>query len=159
MYWGSRCALLVAPSVFKMLGKAHHSQLLGMQHPNFTDFDTPSVLSTVAIDCQHDPSVSNLIFPYNCSSSWYLITTEDMDPADDFNSSDIELPEAPPDPHAHLGSRSIAAMIETASRDRVQSKIESKMLRQDSGAPATQLQRRLWSNRFDAFRTHTLKQK
>lgn len=55
----------------------------------------------------------------------------------DFDSSDIEPPDAPPNPHAHCGNQTIEAMILTTMEDRGQSKIDTKMLTQNSGAPGT----------------------
>ena len=78
--------------------------------------------------------------------------------ADDFNSSDIELPKPPPNPYASLGHESIQSMREHATEDRVKSKIASKMLEQIDGALGTILARNAWLNRFQAFREHTLKQ-
>lgn len=76
---------------------------------------------------------------------------------DDFNSSDLELPDAQPNPHAHRGAQSIKSMIESAFQDRRDSKLQSKMLQDSAGAPGTVIARNTWANRFDWFRTHTLK--
>jgi hypothetical protein len=89
------------------------------------------------------------------SNSFWAIAMED----DDFNSSDIELPEAQPNPHAHRGAQSIESMIKSAFQDRRESKIQSKMLQHGAGAPGTVVARNIWSNRFDWFRTHTLNKK
>jgi len=77
---------------------------------------------------------------------------------DDFNSSDIEIPETT-NPHAHRGMQSIQRMIATAFEDRVQSKIQSKSLTHSAGAPGTIIARSTWINRFDSFRQNTLKKR
>jgi hypothetical protein len=77
---------------------------------------------------------------------------------DDFNSSDIEIPETI-NPHAHRGMMSIQRMIATAFEDRVQSKIQSKSLTNSAGAPGTIIARSTWINRFDSFRQNTLKKR
>lgn len=76
---------------------------------------------------------------------------------DDFNSSDIEIPVAQANPHAHRGQQSIEAFIASAFQDRTASKIQSKTLQQIDGSIGTRMARELWANRFDAFRTHTLR--
>jgi hypothetical protein len=81
-----------------------------------------------------------------------------MDGDDDFNSSDIEIPEKP-NPYAHLGEDSILSMLNRQFDDRVESKIGSKQLQQVSGAPNTRYTRALWFERFKQFCTGTLRHK
>jgi hypothetical protein len=45
---------------------------------------------------------------------------------DDFNSSDLDIPEAPQNPYADLGRESINSMLDSAFKDRKDSKIKSK---------------------------------
>lgn len=75
----------------------------------------------------------------------------------DFNSSDIEMGEPPPNPWAHLGKKATDSMAQTAQEDRVQSKRESKLLSHGSGAPGTVSGRQAWVNEFEAFCGETLK--
>jgi hypothetical protein len=82
----------------------------------------------------------------------------DSNDQDDFNSSDIEVPEIV-NPHAHRGMQSIQRMIDTAFEDRVESKIQSKTLTHIDGAPGTIIARSTWINRFDSFKQNTLKKK
>jgi hypothetical protein len=52
---------------------------------------------------------------------------------DDFNSSDIEIPDKP-NPWAHLGKESIQKMLDRQFEDRVERKIASKQLQHIKGA-------------------------
>ena len=107
-----------------------------------------------ALTLQYPRSQWEVFITTTCDS----IQTVNMD-EDDFNSSDIELPPAPANPHAHRGIQSIEAMIASAFQDRRDSKIQSKTLQLDHGAPGTVVARTTWANRFDAFRVHTLRKR
>ena len=77
---------------------------------------------------------------------------------DDFNSSDIEVPEPAQNPRfKRRGEQSIREIIEHAHEDRVASKVFEKSFTFGRGAPLTQTTQKLWSNRFDAVRLHTFK--
>lgn len=82
-----------------------------------------------------------------------------MDDHDDFNSSDIEMPEQRPNPHAQLGRASIEAMLQNTLEHRVQSKVKSAQLTFVHGAPGTRTDRSRWANRFSAFCEKVLKHK
>ena len=69
---------------------------------------------------------------------------------DDYNSSDIEVPEAQ-NPYAHLGRASIISMLANAGEERAESKIKSKQLVDSTGAPGTRQIRASWVNRFKDF--------
>jgi hypothetical protein len=77
---------------------------------------------------------------------------------DDFNSSDIEIPDKP-NPYARLGEDSINSMLNRQFEDRVESKIAPKQLQQVTGAPSTQINRALWFQRFTKFCEGTLRHK
>jgi hypothetical protein len=78
---------------------------------------------------------------------------------DDFNSSDIEIPEPAPNPYAHLGQESIEKLLERATEHRLMTKLRVKQLENVHGAITTISGRRLWNNRFKAFCGATLKHK
>lgn len=75
---------------------------------------------------------------------------------DDFDSSDIEF-EARPTKFPNLGQKSIRAIVDQAVEDRITSKRVSKTLTHAEASPKTEYRTQLWSNRFMAFREHTLK--
>lgn len=78
----------------------------------------------------------------------------------DFNSSDIEFDEEPNTSTTfHFdGQATINRMIEDAQRDRIASKKTVKQLKQQGLAPGTSRKQSLWVKRFEAFRTHVLRQ-
>ncbi|KAH5740176.1 hypothetical protein HBI18_048610 [Parastagonospora nodorum] len=77
---------------------------------------------------------------------------------EDFNSSDIEV-EPRPNPFAHFGQASLDRALAAATEDRRASKISFKQKPLFSGSPGNQHAQALWSNRFSAFRTGTLKER
>ncbi|KAK9333621.1 hypothetical protein V1520DRAFT_331267 [Lipomyces starkeyi] len=78
---------------------------------------------------------------------------------DDFNSSDIEFePAVSKNLGRQPGRASIARIIEASDIDRLTSKRAVKQLQFGHGAPSTRAQQQLWVERFNAFRTQTLKQ-
>jgi hypothetical protein len=78
---------------------------------------------------------------------------------DDFNSSDIELPEPPSNPYAHFGQESIEKLLDRATEHRIMTKVQVKQLSDNTGAITTLNGRQLWNNRFKAFCQATLKHK
>lgn len=81
-----------------------------------------------------------------------------MNPEDDFDSSDIEIPDEALAPSRFLnaGQRSIEAMVNRKVEIRKISKFYEKTLRFGDGAAMTQYSQHLWSNRFDGFRKDLL---
>lgn len=75
---------------------------------------------------------------------------------DNFNSSDLEFEEAPPDRFARAGVQPVNAMLENASALRIQSKRAVKQLL--NGSPNTRVQRLRWANSWNAFYSEVLKQ-
>lgn len=71
----------------------------------------------------------------------------------DFNSSDYEDVEPPPDPFAHLGAKSIEAMLETRFEDRIKTKQRMANLQDTKGAPSSVQGRARWLRRFEAYLT------
>ena len=82
-----------------------------------------------------------------------------MEDLEDFNSSDIEMPEPRPNPYAQLGRANVEAMLQNTLEHRVQSKIKSAQLTFVHGAPGTRMDRSRWANRFSAFCEGILKHK
>ncbi|KAI4647927.1 hypothetical protein J4E93_004338 [Alternaria ventricosa] len=70
--------------------------------------------------------------------------------ADDFNSSDIEIPERQ-DEYAHLGGDSLHRALARAAEDRVSSKIAYKQRPIYYGSPRTKNAQAVWRNRFLGF--------
>jgi hypothetical protein len=77
---------------------------------------------------------------------------------DPFNSSDLEF-EAPVNPYANAGVKSMQAIIDMSVKDRISSKKTVKTLRMVAANPKTDYIIALWYNRFTHFQTHTLKQR
>ncbi|KAK9238767.1 hypothetical protein V1525DRAFT_387155 [Lipomyces kononenkoae] len=78
---------------------------------------------------------------------------------EDFNSSDVEFEPAPSKASGRRpGQVSIAKIIQETSNDRMSSKRAIKQLQFGRGAPGTRRAQELWVERFNAFRTFTLRQ-
>jgi hypothetical protein len=75
-----------------------------------------------------------------------------MNVEDDFNSSDLEVPESI-NPNANLGKASIEAMLADAFELRKSTKVKGKQINSLNvlGAPGTQKDRSRWANRFSSF--------
>lgn len=80
--------------------------------------------------------------------------------SDNFNSSDVEFEvTASEKPSGRLfGQASIDLIVQHATEYRLTSKKTVKQLQFGHGAPSTRQQQSLWITRFEAFRTHSLKQ-
>lgn len=78
---------------------------------------------------------------------------------DDFNSSDVEIPEAAPRRFAHNGKRSIDSMLQNATDIRRSTKIAVAQRARNFTAPSTESQYELWTNRFKQFLTDVLKKR
>jgi len=76
---------------------------------------------------------------------------------DNFNSSDIEFPEEV-DRYTHYGAQSVQSMLNNTFDNRIDSKRQSKQLKNIAHAPGVQKQEALWRNRFRAFRLSVLQQ-
>jgi hypothetical protein len=78
---------------------------------------------------------------------------------DDINSSDVDIGSPKKNPFHAAGLASINAIIESASTDRLKSKVSQKRLTFTESSAKTQYMTELWSNRFTAFRIHTLRKR
>lgn len=76
-----------------------------------------------------------------------------MDAAEDFNSSDLEMPAAPPNPYERRGQASALKIMENHFELRKTSKIAARKstITYSKGAPDTRQKRNYWFNLFKAF--------
>ncbi|KAK4992311.1 hypothetical protein LTR66_006324 [Elasticomyces elasticus] len=80
-----------------------------------------------------------------------------LDPRDkDFNSSDAERSPPPANPFALAGARTVAALRERSTANRLESKTALKNLLPASGAPGTRRARSAWANIWHEFVTDNL---
>lgn len=77
--------------------------------------------------------------------------------ADDFNSSDIEIPSPDDDGDDNIGARGIARIKAGAVQDRINSKIAVKTLTDSARCPSMDRQRKYWWKLFSTFVETTLK--
>ena len=74
----------------------------------------------------------------------------------DYNSSDLEVPEFS-NPYANAGSANINTILANAGEDRPESKIKSKQLMDNHGAPLSREFRARWLQRFKDFAQGSLR--
>lgn len=76
---------------------------------------------------------------------------------EDFNSSDVEIPETGPSKSRQIGKTSLDTILAHAEEDRILSKRQEKTLSYHAAAPTTQQVVDLWSVRLQSFMTNTLR--